>query len=73
MQQEDRMPNFSDEDDEGLSATDLLSKAISTVNDTSNVSNELFLIWDRSAGQYFTIYYSLLTIIKISDICVTFS
>lgn len=61
MQQEDTMPNFSDEDDEGLSVNDLLSKAISTVNDTSNVSNGLFLIWDRSAGQHFLIYFSLLT------------
>ena len=71
MQQEGTMQNFSDEDDEDLSVTDLLSKAISTVNDTSNVSNGLLLIWGRSAGQYFFIYYSLLTI-KISDICVTF-
>ena len=61
MQQEDTMQNFSDEDDEGLSVTDLLSKAISTVNDTSNVSNGVFLIWNRSEGQYFPIYYSLLT------------
>ena len=61
MQQEDTMPNFSDEDDEGLSVNDLLSKAISTVNDTSNVSNGLFLIWDCSAGQHFLIYFSLLT------------
>lgn len=51
MQQEDTMPNFSDEDDEGLSVNDLLS----------NVSNGLFLIWDRSAGQHFLIYFSLLT------------
>ena len=61
MQQEDTMQNFSDEDDEDLSATDLLSKAISTINDTSNVSNGLFLIWNRSARQYIFIYYSLLT------------
>ena len=55
------MPNFSDEDDEGLSVTDLLSKAMSTFNDMSNVSNGLFLNWDRSGGQYFFIYYSVLT------------
>lgn len=58
---ETTMPNFSDEDDEGLSVTDLLSKAMSTVNDMSNVSNGLFLNWDRSGGQYFFIYYSVLT------------
>ena len=58
---ETTMPNFSDEDDEGLSVTDLLSKAMSTVNDMSNVSNGLFLNWDRSGGQYFFFFFSVLT------------